>query len=194
MEELTGKESEEQQPAVQPTGPNPHLFDMIVGSPGTGKTSLLLSLANEYVAAGWNVIWHSLVDQRVPVGAYKAQTIQEVKSFANQLDNVVIMLDEAQVYIHDEKEYIKTISMFNRHLHLHMVLSAQRPQYIKPEVRDNIRYLYIFRVHGRVLDWLKEATELTDDEIFEVSVLPNMQAVRYSVQEGHADKMVQVNY
>ena len=158
-----------QQSFHTPSQPPPlkHEVNLIVGGVGSGKTSLLLYLAESLSKTGkYYVIYHSPIDPREPAVNEVALDYESAMESAQEHDNVVLALDEGHVYASQKiyKDEFNIIAMWRRHIHFSLLMSTQRPQFIKSEIRDLLNTCYIFRCHGRALVWLDENFEFEDQK------------------------------
>jgi len=143
----------------------PHFFDIITGGPGEGKTALLLHLSRLYAEAGWNVVYLSLADDRVPNDAnvdkkhkiYEAEDFNDALEEAKRHPDSLMAIDEfgnfapAGMKIDDR---IVALARMRRHLRISLLVVSQDPWDLSVTVRKLYNRIYFFRLSTEGQQWL----------------------------------------
>ena len=139
----------------------PHFFDLIVGGPGSGKTWLLMHLSNLYQERGWQVIYLSMADDRLPANpnVIEAETLNDAIDKAHEFPNVVLSIDELSSEIPGGNappdERVLKIARLRRHVRMSILGTSQCPWDIHVRVRKLFNRLYYFEMDLEGQQWLK---------------------------------------
>lgn len=150
----------------------PHLHALVLGKTNCGKTFLMQAKAREYRAAGIGCIVLHKPREPWPSACANWQTADPsafIRKFW-QCQNVVafIEMSDASVGKYDAAFY--KCATEGRHNGIRCYFSAQRPQQIHPDIRDNCDGLYLFALKGGAVETI--AKEEGKPELLRAAMLP----------------------
>lgn len=134
------------------------MHTLILGRTGTGKTSLLKLLSNEYRRRGIESLIFTSIRREFEGYGHVHYDLDEFLSVVFASRRCAVFVDEAGEAV-DRSHITKTAPLATRSRHLgHAVhFSAQRASMIWPTVRDQCERAYIFRVS------ISDARDLAND-------------------------------
>lgn len=149
------------QPVYNAENTRPHFFDLAVGDPGTGKTWLLLHYSRLYQEAGWQVIYLSMADDRLPANprVLEAVDLTDAIDEAEDFQNSVLSVDELADYVPSgealpDRRLLKIVRL-RRHVRISMFATSQCPWDIHVKIRKLFNKIYFFRMAKEGQDWLR---------------------------------------
>jgi len=130
-----------------------YFFDIILGLPGTGKTTFGIWLASEYRKKKWQVFWHSPIDDRMPPGS---KFIFDLSQFKPTGIPSILFIDELSFYLAPDscdQELLKVIRA-RRHYKLSILGTSQCIMDIHIKVRKLVtRYYALPPLASQSLEW-----------------------------------------
>lgn len=139
---------------------------LLVGHTGSGKTTLLIWLALWFMKQGYYVVYLSDLDSRRPNVNFIASNIDEAIHVAKSKNNAALFIDEFRLYSDEYIDFFEYLAFSRRHARIALVTSTQRPQFVKPSIRDLLSLCFLFRCHGRALTWIDDNFEFSDPDVY----------------------------
>jgi len=169
---------------------NSHSTNLLIGKPGSGKTSLMIAIFNKLLRGVFHNIYlfqptHSRAsmkkdifeelpeDQKYNELTYEnlLEVITAIKSDDPECNHCIIFDDLATKLRDNEvRKLLKEIIFNRRHYHISIYFLCQTYLSLEPDIRKMFSNLFIFRVSKKELESIfSELVESKSDYIYDIS-------------------------
>ena len=156
---------------------NSHSTNLLIGKPGSGKTSLMIAIFNKLLRGVFHNIYlfqpkHSRASMKKDIfeelpedQKYNELTFDNLSEVINSIKsdepecNHCIILDDMGAYLRSDPEVRKLLKeiIFNRrHYHISIYFLCQTYLSIEPDIRKLFSNIFVFRVNKKELEKIFE--------------------------------------
>ena len=140
---------------------------LIIGTTGSGKTSLATLLASKYATKACVIVYDPFLDKRWPAGE-NVEVLSDWEKFQAVVranNGSVVFIDESAETVSHAQRKSWWLATQSRHFGCVVHFIAQRYQQLPPTVRDQCSEIFVFRLSRRDAELASE--EFCTDELLE---------------------------